>query len=140
MTTNQFDTDQVGSYIDGIEEQLAHIASRRGEFMNYARQCRQEIKAIKKDAKENGIPTEILENLLADREAEAKKAKRHAAMTEDYRAPYIDLAAVLAQAKANPPVQTEMELQSAGGGAEEEEAGAFDDDEQAEGEEALAGG
>jgi uncharacterized protein (UPF0335 family) len=107
--SNNFDQDQVQSFIDAIEEQDKRMESEKGSYMRFCKSAREEQDTIYNSAKENGIPKKVLKGLVKERQLERQKKKVRDQIDEDYTPLYDDLRKVFANYQE--PVQEDMDLE-----------------------------
>lgn len=145
--TNSFDQDHAAAVIDEIEREESLIKSSQAKHMKYARERRDRIKEIKKSAKDDGLPEDVVNSLLKVRKANAVIKETQEALSTDYKpifkplaealGGFIDLplgmaakAAEVEQAEMFPDASEDLEDAAA-------EAAAREEAEQAEGAEIL---
>lgn len=73
--TNGIDAEKAKAFVGRIENVEAEIESKRGEYMAFAKDRREDIKEIISEAKDEGIPKKALKAIVADRRFDRKKAK-----------------------------------------------------------------
>lgn len=83
--TNSFDQDAAQAVVEEIERELDLIASSQGKHMKYARERRDAIKEIKKSAKDDGLPTDVVDALLKVRKANRVIHDVKYGMSADYK-------------------------------------------------------
>lgn len=82
--SNSFDQDAAQAVVEEIEREMDLIATSQGKHMKYARERRDSIKDIKKAAKDDGLPTDVIEGLLTIRKANRKIHDVKFGMSSDY--------------------------------------------------------
>lgn len=121
--TNSFDQDAAQAVVEEIERELELIKSSQGKHMKYARERRDAIKEIKKSAKDDGLPQDVIDGLLEIRKANRKIHDVKYGMSSDYKPIFKPLSEALGLFADSP-------LGQAAAAAEEQED-MFDDEEKA---------
>lgn len=93
--SNSFDQDAALAVVEEIEREEALIQSSQAKHMKYARERRDAIKELKKAAKDDGLPEDVINGLLKTRKANNTIAEIRKNMSSDYVPIFIPLSEAL---------------------------------------------
>lgn len=145
--SNSFDADAALAIVEEIEAEEKLMESSKMKHASYCRERRDAIKDIKKAAKEDGFPEDVINALLKTRKNNAENKKIQDGMSNDYRPIFIPLAKAignfidlpLGQAAAQAEQETLFDENEQTANDISSSGGVDEEAEQREGEEILKG-